>query len=163
MKIIVLQDASYVLCLESVSYSDRLYLHVSKPPKEDSTGGIIYKELKNAADKRDHMKIEGIHKKINLAEDHLAWEHERFSIRRLPAATLSSLKSYDDPIRNTIFDTLQPDEIERLYKHTNIVAESLIRCMYNISYNQIFTKQLVSFIFYYDLKDDFQDYLEEFF
>lgn len=121
-----------------------MHIHVSKPPKEISVGGIIYKQLKIAADLLG-QNIEGTHKKINLAEEKLAWEHERFSMRRFSAATLSSLKSFGNPVRNTIFDTFQEDQINKLYNHTNIVAEALVRYMYNISYKQIFTEELVRF------------------
>ena len=34
----MLSDASYVLCLDGLGKSDEIYLHVSKPPKEDSPG-----------------------------------------------------------------------------------------------------------------------------
>ena len=51
------------------------------------------------------VKFKLVHKKINLAEDYLAWEHERFSIRRLPAFTVSHIESYKSPMRNTILDT----------------------------------------------------------
>ena len=51
------------------------------------------------------VPVNMVHKKINLAEDYLAWEHERFSIRRLPAVTVSHLNSHKNARRNTVLDT----------------------------------------------------------
>ena len=138
----VIQDAAYVICLDTVSTSDNLYVHVSKPPKENSTGGLFYKELKTVAESMNAITVEGVHKKINLAEKTLAWEHERYSMRRLPATTLSTLKSHEDPIRTTILDLMEPGQVDRLYKHTQVVAEALARHIYNLSSSQIFTDPL---------------------
>lgn len=52
----------------------------------------LFQELNNNLGESG-LKI--IHKKINLGSDTLAWEHERYSIRRLPAFTLSSLKVFN--------------------------------------------------------------------
>ncbi|XP_076625418.1 BOS complex subunit ncln [Colletes latitarsis] len=138
----IIQDAAYVICLDTVSTSDNIYVHVSKPPKENSTGGLFYKELKAVSDSLDGTTVEGVHKKINLADKSLAWEHERYSMRRLPATTLSTLKSHEDPIRTTILDLMKTGQIDKLYKHTQVVAEALARHIYNLSSSQIFMDPL---------------------
>lgn len=118
-------------------------MHVSKPPKENSSGGLFYKELKTVSQSLNTVNVEGVHKKINLAEETLAWEHERYSIRRLPAATLSSLKSHEDPIRSTILDVIKEGQVDKLYKHTQVTSEALARHIYNLSSSQIFSGPLV--------------------
>ncbi|XP_015172975.1 PREDICTED: nicalin [Polistes dominula] len=138
----VIQDAAYVICLDTLSATNNLYMHVSKPPKENSSGGMFCKQLKSVADSSNTVHVEGVHKKINLAEETLAWEHERFSIRRLPAATLSTLKSHEDPARNTILDIMEEGQIDRLYKNTQVIAEALARHIYNLSSNHIFADSL---------------------
>ncbi|XP_031849029.1 BOS complex subunit ncln [Nomia melanderi] len=138
----VIQDAAFVICLDTVSTNDHLYVHVSKPPKENSTGFYFFKELKAVSELSNTTTVEGVHKKINLADKTLAWEHERYSMRRLPAATLSTLKSHEDPIRTTILDLMKGGQIDRLHKHTQVVAEALARHIYNLSSSQIFTDPL---------------------
>ena len=39
----LLLDVAYVLCLDTIGSTDQLQLHVSKPPKEDSAGGVFLK------------------------------------------------------------------------------------------------------------------------
>uniref|UniRef100_A0A8C2PVF8 BOS complex subunit NCLN n=1 Tax=Cyprinus carpio TaxID=7962 RepID=A0A8C2PVF8_CYPCA len=102
----LLQDnVAFVLCLDTLGNSDNLYLHVSKPPKEGSPQHVLLKELETVvAHQHPDLKFSMVHKKINLADDTLAWEHERFGIRRLPAFTLSHLESHRSPARHSIMD-----------------------------------------------------------
>lgn len=134
----IIQDASYVMCLDSLASNDALYMHVSKPPKEGSSASIMFKELKLAADRYSVASVDGVHKKINLAEDLLAWEHERYSIRRLPAFTLSSIKSHRDLLRGTIVDTNKNFNLNRLVQNTQLVAEAMASHIYNVSGGELF-------------------------
>lgn len=132
------------MCLDTLAKSDSLYMHVSKPPKEGSPASLFFKELKSAGDKFPTTTVDGVHKKINLAEDLLAWEHERYSIRRLPAFTLSSLKSHRDLYRGTILDTRENLNVDRLHRNTKVVAEALASHIYNTSHGDILEGSLVS-------------------
>ncbi|XP_043078568.1 nicalin-1 isoform X5 [Puntigrus tetrazona] len=147
----LLQDnVAFVLCLDTLGNSDNLHLHVSKPPKEGSPQHALLKELETvAARQHPDLKFSMVHKKINLADDTLAWEHERFGIRRLPAFTLSHLESHRSPARHSIMDMRPHVDLAKLGRNTKVIAEALARVIYNLTEKgvsgdlEIFTEQMV--------------------
>ncbi|XP_063323302.1 BOS complex subunit ncln isoform X2 [Pelmatolapia mariae] len=163
----LLQDnVAFVLCLDTLGNGDSLHLHVSKPPKEGTPQYSLLKELEAVvASQYPEVKFSMVHKKINLADDMLAWEHERFGIRRLPAFTLSHLPSHRLAQRSSIMDvrSVSPSsrhgageppagphvDVKKLGRNTKLVAEALARVVYNLTEKgapgdlQIFTEQMV--------------------
>ncbi|XP_029987954.1 BOS complex subunit ncln isoform X4 [Sphaeramia orbicularis] len=147
----LLQDnVAFVLCLDTLGNGDSLHLHVSKPPKEGSPQYYLLKELETVVSSQyPEVKFSMIHKKINLADDMLAWEHERFGIRRLPAFTLSHLPSHRLAQRSSIMDVRPHVDVKKLSRNTKVVAEALARVIYNLTEKgapgdlQIFTEQMV--------------------
>ncbi|KAM9504187.1 BOS complex subunit ncln isoform 6-T6 [Salvelinus alpinus] len=163
----LLQDnVAFVLCLDTLGNGDSLHLHVSKPPKEGTTQYALLKELETVISSQyPEVKFSMVHKKINLADDTLAWEHERFGIRRLPAFTLSHLNSHREAQRSSIMDvrSVSPSsrhgvgeppagpyvDLRKLSRNTKLIAESLARVIYNLTEKgapgdlQIFTEQMV--------------------
>ncbi|XP_028857036.1 BOS complex subunit ncln isoform X2 [Denticeps clupeoides] len=162
----LLQDnVAFVLCLDTLGNGDSLHLHVSKPPKEGSPQHTLLKELEMVTSTQSpDLRFNMVHKKINLADDMLAWEHERFGIRRLPAFTLSHLESHRNALRSSIMDmrsvsssldgagevTAWPHvELQKLSRNTKLIAEALARVIYNLTEKnapgdlQIFTEQMV--------------------
>ncbi|XP_001363093.1 BOS complex subunit NCLN isoform X1 [Monodelphis domestica] len=146
----LLQDnVAFVLCLDTLGRGNGLHLHVSKPPKEGTLQYAFLRELEMvAASQFPEVRFSMVHKKINLAEDMLAWEHERFAIRRLPAFTVSHLESHRDGLRNSIMDVRSRVESKTLTRNTRIIAEALTRVIYNLTKKgtpadlQIFTEQM---------------------
>ncbi|KAM4629170.1 BOS complex subunit ncln isoform 4-T4 [Polymixia lowei] len=147
----LLQDnVAFVLCLDTLGNGDSLHLHVSKPPKEGTPQHALLKELETVvAGQYPEVKFSMVHKKINLADDTLAWEHERFGIRRLPAFTLSHLPSHRLAQRSSIMDVRPHVDLKKLSRNTKVVAEALARVIYNLTEKgapgdlQIFTEQMV--------------------
>ncbi|CAJ1060576.1 nicalin-1 isoform X3 [Xyrichtys novacula] len=146
----LLQDnVAFVLCLDTLGNGDSLHLHVSKPPKEGSPQFSLLKELEMVVSSQyPEVKFSMVHKKINLADDMLAWEHERFGIRRLPAFTLSHLSSHRLAQRSSIMDVRPHVDVKKLSRNTKVVAEALARVIYNLTEKgapgdlQIFTEQM---------------------
>ncbi|KAI3368759.1 hypothetical protein L3Q82_025747, partial [Scortum barcoo] len=146
----LLQDnVAFVLCLDTLGNGDGLHLHVSKPPKEGTPQYSLLKELELVvASQYPEVKFSMVHKKINLADDMLAWEHERFGIRRLPAFTLSHLPSHRLAQRSSIMDVRPHVDVKKLSRNTKVVAEALARVIYNLTEKgapgdlQIFTEQM---------------------
>uniref|UniRef100_A0A3B4ZJK1 BOS complex subunit NCLN n=1 Tax=Stegastes partitus TaxID=144197 RepID=A0A3B4ZJK1_9TELE len=131
----LLQDnVAFVLCLDTLGNGDSLHLHVSKPPKEGTPQYSLLKELEMVVSSQyPEVKFSMVHKKINLADDMLAWEHERFGIRRLPAFTLSHLPSHRLAQRSSIMDVRPHVDVKKLGRNTKVVAEALARVIYNLT------------------------------
>lgn len=132
----VLSEVDFVLCLDSISKTDNLFLHVSKPPKEGTPAFELVKEFQAVAEAFfKEINFSMIHKKINLAEETLSWEHERFSLhtQRLPAGTLSH---YAEPTvlgRSSIFDVRNAHSDEKLERNIGFIAEVLVRHIFNLT------------------------------
>lgn len=132
----VLSEVDFVLCLDSISNTDNLFLHVSKPPKEGTPAFELVKEFQAVAEAFfKEINFSMIHKKINLAEETLSWEHERFSLhtQRLPAGTLSH---YAEPTvlgRSSIFDVRNAYSDQKLERNIGFIAEVLVRHIFNLT------------------------------
>uniref|UniRef100_A0A673XE03 Zgc:109965 n=1 Tax=Salmo trutta TaxID=8032 RepID=A0A673XE03_SALTR len=52
-----------------------------------------------------HSQLRMVHKKINLGESTVAWEHARYAMRRIPGFTLSHLEDPEAELEGSILDT----------------------------------------------------------
>ncbi|XP_074522521.1 BOS complex subunit ncln [Halichoeres trimaculatus] len=127
-------NVAFVLCLDTLANSDELYMHVSRPPKPDTPMHAFIHQLEEVVSSRfQWVKVGMVHKKINLIESSVAWEHERYSLRRIPSFTLSHLEDPKSELRGSILDTLSQVDFRKLKRNGIIIAEALARYMYNLS------------------------------
>jgi hypothetical protein len=125
------ESMEYALCLNSLgSSSDRMWLHVSKPP-ENAFIKQILSEIESVAEGLD-MTVELKHKKINISNSRVAWEHEQFSRQRITAATLSQLEEAPELLERTggIADSRRTVNETVILRNIKLVAESLARRIY---------------------------------
>ncbi|KAK6272343.1 hypothetical protein POUND7_009426 [Theobroma cacao] len=125
------ESIDYAICLNSIgSWDNELWIHVSKPP-ENAYIKQIFEGFSNVAEELD-LKVGLKHKKINISNPRVAWEHEQFSRLRVTAATLSELSVAPDILEGTggLFDSRQFVNETAIIRGVKLVAESLARHIY---------------------------------
>ena len=133
----LLANLKMAVCLDSLGLENDINVHVSKPPKEGTVPHLFLASLQNLAKTLfDDVKVNLVHKKINLANEFLAWEHERFSIHKLSALTLSHFENAHDVSRSSILDTNVDDKV--VLRNTQLIAEALVCTIYNLGQEQCF-------------------------
>jgi hypothetical protein len=139
-------NIEFAICLEAFSESlGDLFMHVSKPPKEGGSVHRFYEILQKKTQQYSKKSLENVHKKINLADVFFKFPHERFSMRRITAVTLSSLRAYSDPLKTSTFtehastpivdseSELDSVILENIETNTKILAESLAAFIFNLN------------------------------
>ncbi|XP_022728892.1 nicalin-1-like isoform X2 [Durio zibethinus] len=125
------ESIDYAICLNSIgSWDNELWIHVSKPP-ENAYIKQIFEGFSNVAEELD-LKVGLKHKKINISNPRVAWEHEQFSRLRVTAATLSEISVAPELLEGTggLFDSRQFVNETAIIRGVKLVAESLARHIY---------------------------------
>ncbi|XP_039122110.1 LOW QUALITY PROTEIN: nicalin-like [Dioscorea cayenensis subsp. rotundata] len=128
------ESIDYAICLNGIgSWNNELWMHVSKPP-ENAYVKQVYDSLSSVA-KEMGIAIGIKHKKINISNPRVAWEHEQFSRLRVTAMTLSELSSPPEFLESTggLFDTRSFVDETAIYRSVKLVAESLAYIKKNFS------------------------------
>jgi hypothetical protein len=75
------------------------------------------------------MQFTYLHRKINISDPSLGWEHEQFALRKIGAATLSQHSDSRSQLhRTSLFDT---NSFSALPRNIKYIAESLARYIYD--------------------------------
>uniref|UniRef100_A0A0K0ENP1 BOS complex subunit NCLN n=1 Tax=Strongyloides stercoralis TaxID=6248 RepID=A0A0K0ENP1_STRER len=122
------KNIELVICLDSMAKKDFMNIHLSKYPSDKSATFRFIKNLKLFS---NSIKI--VSKKINLNHYKLAWEHEIYNIRKIPAITLSDIDTHDSLERNSFFDTYSSLSFDVLLNNIRIISETVISYVFNIS------------------------------
>ncbi|CAI9768582.1 unnamed protein product [Fraxinus pennsylvanica] len=127
------ETIDYAVCLNSIgSFNNDLWIHVSKPP-ENAYIKQIFEGFSNVAEELG-LKVGLKHKKINISNTRVAWEHEQFSRLRVTAVTLSELSVAPELLQNTggLSDNRHFVDEASISRSVKLVAESLARHIYDL-------------------------------
>ncbi|KAL9267858.1 BOS complex subunit NCLN-like protein [Drosera capensis] len=125
------ESIDYAICLNSIgSWDNELWIHVSKPP-ENAFVKQIFEGFSDAAGDLG-FKVDLKHKKINISNPRVAWEHEQFSRLRITALTLSELSAAPLFLENfgALSDSRHFVQDSAITKSVKLVAESLAKHIY---------------------------------
>lgn len=125
------ESIDFAICLNSVgSWDNELWIHVSKPP-ENAYIKQIFEGFSNVAEELG-FKVGLKHKKINISNPRVAWEHEQFSRMRVTAATLSELSVTSELFERTggLVDSRSFTNETAVIRSVKLIAESLAKHIY---------------------------------
>lgn len=125
------ESIDYAICLNSLGSLDNdLWIHVSKPP-ENAYIKQIFDGFQVVSEELG-LKVGLKHKKINISNPRVAWEHEQFSRLRITAATLSGISAAPEFLENYggLFDSRNSVSETAVIRSVKLVAESLARHTY---------------------------------
>ncbi|OIV99269.1 hypothetical protein TanjilG_17079 [Lupinus angustifolius] len=125
------ESIDYAICLNSIgSWENELWVHVSKPP-ENAYIKQIMEDFSGVAEELG-FKVNLKHKKINISNPRVAWEHEQFSRLRVTAATLSELSTAPELLESTggLVDSRHFVNEMAITRSVKLIAESLARHIY---------------------------------
>jgi hypothetical protein len=108
-----------------------LFLHVNKSPKNPAVASI-YESFEQTAKEMD-IPFSVIHRRVNISETTIKWQHEQFSRKRIVAATLSGRRESGGPGAGGLFDTRERLDLNRLRTNIQFIAEVLVKQIYQIS------------------------------
>ncbi|EEF38571.1 nicalin-1 [Ricinus communis] len=126
------ESIDYAICLNSIgSWDNELWLHVSKPP-ENAYIKQIFEGFSSVA-KELGFEVGLKHKKINISNPRVAWEHEQFSRLRVTAATLSELSGAPEMLESTggLSDSRYFVNETAIVRSIKLVTESIARHIYD--------------------------------
>lgn len=127
----VRESIDYAICLNNIGLLDnKLWIHVSKPPEN----ALIKQILEDFSTMAEELNVVvGLkHKKINISNPRVAWEHEQFSRFRVTAATLSGLSVAPGFLESSggLLDRSNFASETAIIRSVKLVAESLARHIY---------------------------------
>ncbi|KAJ6693108.1 NICALIN [Salix purpurea] len=125
------ESIDYAICLNSIgSWDNELWIHVSKPP-ENAFIKQIFEGFSTVAEELG-FEVGLKHKKINISNPRVAWEHEQFSKLRVTAATLSELLAAPELLESTggLSDSRHFINETAIVRSIKLVAESIARHIY---------------------------------
>eukprot|EP00258_Populus_trichocarpa_P038606 XP_024454625.1 nicalin-1 [Populus trichocarpa] len=125
------ESIDYAICLNSIgSWDNKLWIHVSKPP-ENALIKQIFEGFSTVAEELG-IEVSLKHKKINISNPRVAWEHEQFSKLRVTAATLTGLSAPPELLERTggLSDSRHFVNEDAIVRSIKLVAESIARHVY---------------------------------
>jgi len=131
----LLRSIDFALCLDSIADGSDLYFHTSRPPKDPKIRQIFDDFSDTFSEMERPFSI--VHKKINISNPIISWEHEQFSRKRIVAATVSHFGEPPATLfsRGSILDNLEKSNISLLSQNVALIAEALSKYIYGLHGN----------------------------